>query len=603
MRNKIYTIIALTLVLCMLFTACSTPGNKETKGTEADKTTGTQTDGTGATDGTTEAESIYPDYLNMDSARPIVKEGEEITLTVALQRSPNAVSSLDDLWFLKFIEEKLNINLEIEVLTSTNVNERKSLMLAGDDMPDLMIQAGITGADVIKYGVEGDQILALSDYMSEELTPNMLALFEKLSAYATDYTYPDGKIYTLPGYTDMDKPGFGNTVAMTDFFVDVNYMKAAGYTEVPTTLDGFIDMLRAFKKLDPAAMGVDEIWPLSGVAKSYMDRQFFMNALGWAAITSVDLTYPIWDAAEDKLIIPCMDEKFAELVKIYHTLYTEGLIHPDYFSLEKKAARAMAAEGKMAVISDTAPYLWTPERYDEYVCATPLTSEWSQTAIATMTSTYNAGGIYVSANTEYPEVCMRLLDYLCSDEGAVYSRYGCPAGSEDTLGMISGFRLNEAGTDIEYEDIISGKAEYKTAYDYQSNVISLYHQNAHKIGDINLIAQKMLGVENPTYAPLDTSDPDGNFRAQWVEASKKAELVHKVTLSPLNFLTGEKMEDYSDLRTVMEAYVDAEFAKFVVGQRDLSELPDYFKELNEMGGDDYYKLVMEAYKDYVHPEN
>ena len=47
----------------------------------------------------------------------------------------------------------------------------------------------------------------------------------------------------------------------------------------------------------------------------------------------------------------------------------------------------------------------------------------------------------------------------------------------------------------------------------------------------------------------------------------------------------------------------AETAKFVVGQRSLDELENFFTELADLGVDEYISICEEAYADYNGPEN
>ena len=69
------------------------------------------------------------------------------------------------------------------------------------------------------------------------------------------------------------------------------------------------------------------------------------------------------------------------------------------------------------------------------------------------------------------------------------------------------------------------------------------------------------------------------------------------------YMNAEQAVRYGDLKTVIKNYVDAETAKFVVGQRDLNELPKYFEELKELGIDEYIQLCRDAYSDYIETLN
>ncbi|MBQ8231772.1 MAG: extracellular solute-binding protein [Lachnospiraceae bacterium] len=584
MKKRIKSLVALALISVMIAGCGKQEADQEVK-----QESEVQSEVKNAS--TQQAEiSQYPEYLNLEGYRPIVKEGEKITLKVAVGRDDCAETPVEDTWFYHFVEEKLNIDLEVEWVTDS---ERKNLMLAADDLPDIMIGIGISTEDLIKYGVENEQFLALSDYVSEELTPNYLALCEQYKDYMDFYTAPDGKIYTIPTISSVGRIGYGDSLSVYRMYVDTKYMEAAGIDELPDTLDGFVDMLRKFKALDPTEMGVDEIWPLASCWK--YDLAYYQNAFGWITSEWNDLTVPCWDMEKGEVVVPCMEEKYADYVTLLNTLYSEGLIHPDYLTMDTQASRALESAGKVAVCCDSAPYVFNQERFAEYVSAIPLTSEWSKEAVATAGSVCRSPAFFVSASTEYPELCMRLVDYLCTDEGMVYWSTGCLEGSEDTLGIITGFRLNESGTDAEYEEIVSGK--YANLLAYRSNVLAISQPSYICQNEVNLILQEMCGVENPQYPELDITNPDAHYRSI-VAAAAEGHLVQGL---PTMYIGQDIQVEYTDLKTVLKNYVETETAKFVVGQRPLSELPDFQEELKAMGGERYESIVKDAYAGYAGP--
>lgn len=587
MKKRFKTLIALGIVAVMV-AGCSSPAVENDSQEKESQSVVQESEKTPAEG--TEEESLYPEYLNLDSFRPIVKEGEDITLEIVVSRdSGTAKSDIQDSWFGKFIEQKLNIGLEIEEASGEAQAERKTLMLASNDLPDLICGMGITNSEVVKYGVEGGMLLPISDYFSEELTPNIMRLMEENPEAFQEATASDGKMYTLP-YITASYPGFGSTVSFQRAFIDTKYLDAIGMSvdEIPETLDEFVDMLRAFKALDPAEMGVDEIWPL--VKAWTFDARYFMNAFGWIT-DDFEFTSPCWDEATQSVEVPCLQEKFADYVRLYNTLYSEGLIHPDYYTMDDTAARALMAENKVPVMADGAPYLSLPERFADFVASKPLSTEWSETPVATMVASYGAGDVFVSADTEYPELCVRFMDYLLSPEGSLYSMNGCPADSEDTLGEIAGFTLGENNA-REYAEVTAG--EYDSYYDFQVNKICLQQDVYSDSGTAELYALELLGVEEPQFRELDLTNADDHYRYLVYEAQKD----HLVPALPGLYMTEEQGVKYTDLKTVLDNYVNAEMAKFVVGQRPIEEVDKLVDELMAMGGEEYLELCKELYANY-----
>ena len=102
------------------------------------------------------AEANHPDYINYESCLPMVKEGsegEKITLKVAIAQDPVG-GKWDDLWIKRFVEKYWNVNLEVEQIPEAGLVERVSLMFASGELPDLMINLGLTTSNIYLYGLE-----------------------------------------------------------------------------------------------------------------------------------------------------------------------------------------------------------------------------------------------------------------------------------------------------------------------------------------------------------------------------------------------------------------------------------------------------------------
>ena len=61
------------------------------------------------------------------------------------------------------------------------------------------------------------------------------------------------------------------------------------------------------------------------------------------------------------------------------------------------------------------------------------------------------------------------------------------------------------------------------------------------------------------------------------------------------YMTADQNTEFTDLKSVLENYLDQEFAKFVVGQRPIEEVDKLLGELMDLGGKEYLELVKEIY--------
>ncbi len=94
---------------------------------------------------------------------------------------------------------------------------------------------------------------------------------------------------------------------------------------------------------------------------------------------------------------------------------------------------------------------------------------------------------------------------------------------------------------------------------------------------------------------LNLADPDDHY-SYLIYTAQNPYLVDPL---PTPYMTGEQSIRYTDLRTVINDYVKAETAKFVVGQRPLEELDQFFEELKGMNSEEYLALCQEIYANYT----
>lgn len=541
------------------------------------------------------AESEYPSYLNLDGYRPIVKEGEKVTIRAMVVRDNVPMSvDINDTWFARFIEEELNIDLDIEEVKSDSLSTRRNLMFASGDIPDVMFNVVSDGADLVTYGISEGLLLPLNQYVSETLTPALYAVLnnpENADAVAA-YTLPDGNMYNLPSIKGMKQYALLVEPYATNFggasyrmYLNSKWMEAVGVEKLPQTLDEFVDLLYAFKELDPAQFGLEEIIPLGAV--SNMDRVYLLNAFGYNELDwkGVD---PAIDMESRTVTIPCSDEKFGEYLKLLHQLYEDGILSEDYITMDDTEMRALAAEGNFGALSDWAEFLSRPNDWMDFVAAMPLTSQYNTVPFSPATAGYENGNASLSAATEYPELIMRLIDYLYTPEGTMYSMYGPKEGSPDTLGIVDGFHLDEKNNPA-YAEVENGT--FESEYYYLVNRITMYQQGPR---DQSTLQADMRGLDS-YITTNDWYDMNVHFGVTGFIAAAK----YFTSPLPTAYLDSDTQARVAELKASISNYVEKETAKFIVGQRSLDELDNYYAELKDLGIDEYKQIYVDYYADYM----
>ena len=178
-------------------------------------------------------------WLNTDGSLPIVKEGTEKTLKIAVQMYSDS-GEAESQWFYQFVENEMNINLEVQKISGS---EQISLMLADGDLPDIIIGGGFGTADLMNAGSVEGMFADLAPYITETGTPNLYKLFNAHPEYKAAVADTEGHIWSL---------GYINNTAdrgqISRAFINYEWLEDAGL-ETPATLDEFVDMLRALRSV------------------------------------------------------------------------------------------------------------------------------------------------------------------------------------------------------------------------------------------------------------------------------------------------------------------------------------------------------------------
>ena len=154
---------------------------------------------------------------------PPVEEREVIDITMAVNTTtPDAEAT----HLHAFILENFKINLVVTEYNSENWKTQLTLMLAEDNLPDIISNTGLTFSQFHEYADEG-YFLNLSPYL--EQVPNLQAIFEKYPEYRQQMTYTDGNIYGLSQLTTI------NQNAPARGFIDERWLANVG-KEVPRTV-------------------------------------------------------------------------------------------------------------------------------------------------------------------------------------------------------------------------------------------------------------------------------------------------------------------------------------------------------------------------------
>lgn len=526
---------------------------------------------------TASAMAVEVDFREF-SQYPLVEDGS-VTLSIAVPMHDTYGIPAKDMWWWNWWEYATGVKFDVEQIPWSGLAERKNLILASGTLPDIMWGMGFNTNELMRYGDSEGLLLDMKEYLTEDIMPN----FSKfLAAYPQTMNYittPAGGVYTLPRY-DVYLAGNSSNMFINQNWLDENNL------EVPTTLEDFTAMLRLFKEK------YEDCIPLGGSMNHLNFIYYIMNAYGFIGEgTSVGEKIAL---REGTLVIPAADPVFKDVLTTLKNYFDEGLISPDFVSMDGMSVNAQMVEGKLGVYGQM-PYIATPEYEDfsHWTSVKPLTSDKNDTQAWLASDAILIGGWVVSADTEYAELICRLADFFFSNIGIMYSKYGPAYGSSDTLGMTN-------GVDFDPDDLLSTVYRrmdvelgvFQNSPEYEAKMVSgllAVGNNAYDLESgmflSNWIRTQLFGYDMPEDADLTTKifDPhhmDNNAR---ISANTNIFPYEVPGFPTIAYFSAEVVEKMDELHTVIDPYIQSEVAKFITGARSLDEFDAFQAELEKIG--------------------
>ena len=473
-------------------------------------------------------------------------------------------SSYDEFAIVKGMEEMMNVNLEFIHPSASDVATSFSLMLSNpNDLPDIIMMGAVDsyyqGGVAMAYA---DGFLAdYTDLVSEETTPNYWRTVMDVPYLAAGAVDDNGRNIRLGCMVSGSQE---SCTCMWGHMIRSDYLAAAGL-EVPTTIDDWTEMLRAFK-----AQGVK--YPLVlNESGHWMSRNAFSCA--W----NIDARNFYIRQDNGKVAYGPTSPEFKEYLTVLNTWYSEGLINPDFMTDTSNETWSMLANGDAGAITNhTVGY---PSNYYNVVevqnpeaalvaAQMPKLNDSDELTRVMYTSyrldTGNAK--YIVSTTEHLEECVAFLDALHHPDINYLNTYGIE-------GLA--YEINEHGYP-QYLDVENGTLEQKLAQ-YIWNLDGTSDSDKEYIKT----SKYCFGVQPDTVDLYTQCGYDGIFPDFAVT------------------FTDEESEIIARYKTDVETYRDEMMFKFITGIEPLENFDKFVETINGMGLDELSVVYQNAYDRYL----
>lgn len=262
------------------------------------------------------ADYVYPEQIELKI--PVYDRGE-----------PGQASVTDNYW-TRYVQEnfgdKHNIKMTYISIPRKEEITKFNQLLAGkvENQPDIIFNYDYP--TIVSFANQ-DALMELDEEMIKKYAPNY---YEK-TAELDEYTYLDGKKMFLGATRPLDFKWIN--------MIRKDWVEKAGYSEVPSTEEEYVEMLKKFRDMQLGGEGTVAIGYSLGDANygAYMFRDFPLSERDNALYSDITVCALSWEPVKEQL-------------KYDNMLYNEGLFSEEwYLDADGSKGRELFISGKQGV--------------------------------------------------------------------------------------------------------------------------------------------------------------------------------------------------------------------------------------------------------------
>ena len=432
------------------------------------------------------------------------------------------------------------------------------------------------GAAVNEYGEDGT-LLNLADYMDYmRYYPDYMAETAGGEDYAKN---EDGSMYYfMDGFYNPDD--IQGAQSFTAFAYRFDLLRDNGW-EPPTTLDEFTQLCADMQaKIDDGSLDLDYV-----IINNTKDYSLYRGFVG---------IFHTWDCLYyngEEWVFGPLEDNFREMLKYLNGLYEAVYIDPEFATADFNQGQTKATTNVGAVC----PTLWAGSVASWNSAKVDENMEWGL-AFLPKNDTYgtpwkwgsrqpakslNANmGIYISADTEYPEYVVSMIDYQYSDQMVELMNWG-----------VDGVTYTTQGNDKVYVDeILNDKTPATKSAEYGLTASSVCRTGI-PFNPIDFNAMLDLASLPEPWWSADKGYYEGKY---WVESSVNGgeDSVAPYDRPPVVYLSAEEQSSKAQLgySGTCETRVKELALQFITGEKDINDdsvWESYIKDVKSQTDDDF----------------
>jgi len=561
MTKRIITLFITVLLVISMITGCassSNTGTSSSSGTKSEDTENVSQDIKPRADDTVVTDKDGTPFYK--TGLPIVDKPVSFTVwAVTTAADPSKFP------MCKIYEEDTGISPMWITISPEGLEERKNLMWASGDYPDVLGPGVVSDQDIDTYGPMGI-IIPLNEYIDEYLVNFKKYSEDKWDSIWSKLRYPDGNIYTYPTVTEY----FYCDNAVPS--INVTWLEKLGL-EMPTTPDEFVEVLRAFKTRDPNDnKKADEI-PLTA---QWGALGRLLDLASWTGVI-VNAQY----IENGKVIWPLKTDEARKSIEWLHSIYAEDLMDPEIFTQDEATYMAKA---KQAELLYGVACLWREgntfgeEAGMNYFVMEPLKGpSGKQLAYGTKDKFLVMNQFCVTSACKVPGIVARWIDYMYDPIITIQSNHA-PIS-------VGGYIPREDGT-------------YEKSIPEGFNTIGEYFVDNHfqQVPRLCLGKAEEIVWQNPDdYIPFKYAK--GSFQKKLHDDIRGPYVIDRMpSVKPLP----DEADELALLTPDFNKYCSEMLTRFITGQADINtEWEAFCAQIDKLGYEKILKIRQQQYDRYM----
>ena len=456
------------------------------------------------------------------------------------------VTDFNELPFFQEMERITGVHIEWMLAPVGQEKEQFNLMVNSGDLPDIITH----DAGLYTYPGGGDKAVQDGAYLRlnelmEEYAPNYWNLINSTENFRSETKTDEGNIWAF-SMVEAERQG-----AWTGLVLRQDWLDQLGM-ETPVTYDDWHEMLTRFKD----ELGADV--PLQLAANVFWNDDSLIAGYG--------VGYRFYQVDGTVKYGP-LEEGWREYLTMLHQWYEEGLIDSEFSTRSSEDLERMMYTDESGVWFDgfymlnTRKQLAENENFRLVGINTPVRAE-GEVAHLRQSNNYVRG--YETAITsacKNPELAVKYLDYIYSDEGFMLSNYGVEGVS---------YTLDENGQP-QWTDLVLHNPDGMNI-NYAIHYYALHH------GPLNRVWNR---------DAAGYTDDENACEGIW-GISDDAYVMPAITM------TADEGTEFANIMTDADAYVNEMAVKFVNGMADLNDFDAFTAQLKAMRVEDAIAIQQAA---------